>query len=190
MLRCALIALLGMPMIAAAQNPPADGATSATAELQRLFDEDQAERTPVPGKVIDWGDLLLKDEARQKRVKELIASGRLSSGADYYHAAMVMQHATEPDDHLLAHDLCVIAISKGEQRAKWLAAASLDRFLVGVGRPQRYGTQYRSNHPSRPAALRPVDPNVPDQLRLELNVPTLQEARAKELKMAKDMKDR
>ncbi|MFT7776112.1 hypothetical protein [Roseateles sp.] len=160
--------------------------SAASAELKRLFDEDQAERAPVPGKATDWGTVMLRDEARQQRVKDLIASGNLSTGTDYYHAAMVMQHASEPDDYLLAHDLCVVAISKGETRAKWLAAASLDRFLVSIGRPQRFGTQFRSNHPSRPPALRPVDPNVPDQLRRELNVPTLAQARARELQMAKD----
>lgn len=163
----------------AAAGPPVPGI-----ELKQLFDEDQADRVPGPAK--DWAAVMLRDEARQARVKELIASGSLSTGTDYYHAAMVMQHASEPDDYLLAHDLCVVAISKGETRAKWLAAASLDRFLVSIGRPQRFGTQFSSNHPSRPPRLRPVDPSVPDQLRRELNVPTLAQARARELQMTKD----
>lgn len=189
-LLCALVAQLAAPAPVLAQGVPdataVDNPSTAGAELKRLFDEDQAERTPVPGKVTDWAAVMLRDEARQRRVKELITSGSVSSGSDYYHAAMVMQHATEPDDYLLAHDLCVVAISKGEQQAKWLAAASLDRFLVSIGRPQRFGTQFSSNHPSRPPRLRPVDPSVPDQLRRELNVPTLAQAKARELKMASD----
>lgn len=183
---CAALAAAG----ASAQSAPppaiATAISPASAELNRLYDEDQSERTPADGKTIDWSALMLRDEARQQRVKELIAAGEAQSGADYYHAAMVMQHATEPDDHLLAHDLCVIAIAKGEPRAKWLAAASLDRFLTKIGRAQRYGTQFSSNHASRPPRLLPVDPNVPDALRRELGVPTLEEARATERRMAKD----
>lgn len=174
-----LAIILALPGGARAQD-----ASSASTELKRLFEEDQAERSPEAGKAIDWLALTLRDEARQQRVKALLAGGALQSGTDYFHAAMVMQHASEPDDYLLAHDLCVIALSKGELQARFLAAASMDRFLRSIGRPQRYGTQFRSNHSSRPPTLGPVDPNVPDQIRLEMNVPTLAQARAKEQRMA------
>jgi ketosteroid isomerase-like protein len=157
-------------------------------ELQSLFEEDQADR--APGKPLDWETIGVRDEAREQRVKELLRAGSLQSGADYYHAAMILQHATEPDDYLLAHDLCVIAIGKGEQRAKWLAAASLDRFLGAIGRPQRFGTQFVSKRSFHPPRLAPVDPNVPDQLRRELNVPTLAEAKVKETQMIKAFEDR
>jgi hypothetical protein len=166
----------------------AESSSPVDVELKKLFDDDQAARIASPGKVIDWSKLQLQDEARQLRVKALVASGGLTSGADYYYAAMVMQHSNERDDYLLAHDLCVIAISKGETRAKWLAAASLDRFLVAIGRAQRYGTQFNSNHPSRPPKLAPVDPSVPDSLRQELGVPTLDEAKAKERQFAEGAK--
>lgn len=182
-LAISLVLLCVAPARVAAQS-----ATPVGAEMKQLFDADQAERAWSPGKVIDWSVLQLRDEARQQRVKALIAAGGLVSGTDHYHAAMVMQHSNETDDFLLAHDLCVIAISKGEMRAKWLAAASLDRFLVAIGRPQRFGTQFKSNHPSRPQKLAPVDPTVPDQLRRDLDVPTLEEARAKERQFAEALK--
>jgi hypothetical protein len=120
-------------------------AKSSTTDLKKLFEEDQAERMPGPGKNIDWEAVSQRDEAREARVKELLRSGALHSGADFYHAAMILQHAVDADDYLLAHDLCVIAIAKGEERAKWLAAASLDRFLLAIGRQQRFGTQFTAN---------------------------------------------
>ena len=43
---------------------------------------------------------------------------------------MILQHGGEPEDYLLAHELCVVAIGRGEERAKWLAAASEDRFIM------------------------------------------------------------
>ena len=163
---------------------------TSSAEMARLFEEDQTDRTAAPGKSIDWEQVGMRDEVREQRVKELIHSDALRTGADYFHAAMVLQHAPEPDDYLLAHDLCVIAIGTGEQRAKWLAAASLDRFLMAIGRPQRFGTQFISRRSFHPPRLAPVDPNIPDQLRRELNVPSLEEAKTREAEMRKDFEAR
>lgn len=70
------------------------------------------------------------DKARLTRVKQLYISNGIHTSADYYHAAMILQHGTVCEDYLLAHELCVVAISKGEERAKWLCAASEDRFLM------------------------------------------------------------
>lgn len=154
-----------------------------TDELASMFAADQADRVET-GKPVDWVAVSSRDEQREARVKQLLGEGKLVTGADYYHAAMILQHAPTPDDSLLAHDLCVIAISKGEPRAKWLAAASLDRYLMRIGRPQRYATQFGASRPGRPPRLYPVDPSVPDSLRRELDVPTLKEAQAREREAA------
>jgi hypothetical protein len=157
-------------------------AAAFAAELAKLYAEDQADRVATN---IDWEMVSVRDEQREIRVKELLALGSLGGGTEYFHAAMILQHASTPDDYLLAHDLCVIAISKGEQKAKWLAAASMDRFLNSIGRPQRFGTQYIANKSFRSPALAPVDPNVSDVLRQEFDVPTLKDAKKREAEMAK-----
>jgi hypothetical protein len=159
--------------------------TSISEELERLYAEDQADRSSAVSN-IDWEAISLRDEQREIRVKELLSIGGLGSGTEYYHAAMILQHASTPSDYLLAHDLCVIAISKGEDKAKWLAAASLDRFLVSVGRPQRFGTQFYSNKSFLPPKLAPIDPSVTDTLRRELDVPTLEEAKKRELEIEEE----
>lgn len=160
------------------------------AALEKLYAEDQADRRYVVGKTIDWEAVSIRDESRELRVKALISAGELSSGADYYFAAMILQHAPMAGDQLLAHDLCVIALSKGEERAKWLAAASMDRFLLKIGRLQRFGTQFQSNRSFRPPQLTPVDPTVSDALRREFNVPSLENAKKKEAEMAKRFYER
>jgi len=109
-------------------------------ELARLFTEDQADRMADP---IDKETIVPRDRVRLARVKQLYQGQKLQTGPDYFHAAMVLQHAHDTDDYLLAHEFCVVAISKGVERAKWLAAASEDRFLVNSGRLQRFGTQYQ-----------------------------------------------
>jgi hypothetical protein len=170
--------LAGFSQLAASVGLP-----TSSEELTKLYAEDQRDREFHAAQSTDWEAIGIRDEQREQRVKQLLAAGPLGSGTDYYHAAMVLQHATSPDDYLLAHDLCVIAISKGESNAKWLAAASMDRFLNRIGRPQRFGTQYQSTRSSSPPMLVAVAPNVPDVLRQELDVPTLEDAKKKEAQM-------
>ena len=160
-------------------------AGTANAELTRLYTEDQADRQPPAGRQIDWVEVQKRDKARLARVRELYTGGELRAGEDYWHAALVLQHGGEPTDYLLAHELCVVAIAKGYAGAKWLAAASEDRFLGSVGRSQRFGTQYNSSGPNAPFRLAPIEEGVTDALRREFDAPTLAEAKAREAEMNK-----
>ena len=171
-----------MPPSLWAQSP-ATSSLKDNEELMRLYQEDQSDRTSKDGKPIDWSAVGPRDRAREARVKELYGNNQLHTGADYYHVAMILQHGGAPEDYLLAHELCIVAISKGEERAKWLAAASEDRFLISIGRPQRFATQFRSDGPNAPIRLYQVDQGVTDEVRRALNVPSLAEAKAREVKM-------
>lgn len=164
-----------------AQSSATDGPKD-NAELTRLYQEDQADRAPQTGPV-DGKAIVARDQARQARVKELYQANQMQTGADYYHAAMVLQHGYVPEDYLLAHELSVVGLSKGEAKAKWLAAASEDRFLMAIGRPQRFATQYRSDSPGLPMHLYQVDEGVTDELRRAMNARPLAEAKAQEQRM-------
>ena len=153
-------------------------------ELARLYQEDQADRAPVDAGSIDWGSVTKRDRARLLRVKELYKQNLLRTGVDYYNAAMILQHGDTAEDYLLAHELCVVAISKGETRGKWLAAASEDRFLTKIGRSQRFGTQYEAQA-GGPYRLLTVEAGVSDDLRRALDVPSLAEARSREVELNK-----
>lgn len=157
------------------KNPEALAA--AAADLQRMVAEQEADLKP--GGTPDWSALTARREARLARVKALVSDGLLASGADFHHAALLMGGGDEPEDHLSAHDLAVIAVSRGETRAALTAAESFDRFLKRTARPQRYATQIEARHPE-PPRLYPVDPDVPDFLRLQYGAPTLVEARKRE----------
>jgi hypothetical protein len=152
-------------------------------ELARMFADDQADRDPAAGRPIDWAVVGPRDKKRLARVRELYGRAELRTGEDYYHAAMILQHGEKPSDPLLAHEFCVVAIGKGEDRARWLAAASEDRYLMNIGRPQRFGTQYRSSGPNAPYRLYEVEDGVTDGLRREFTTPTLEQARAREAEM-------
>jgi hypothetical protein len=79
------------------------------AELARIYDEDQADRAMVYEK-IDWAQVNPRDEARRKRVDEIVAAGGARAADDYNHAAMVYQHGNKPDEIQRAHDLAVKAV--------------------------------------------------------------------------------
>ena len=72
----------------------------------------------------------------------LIDEGRLNTGKDYERAAFVFQHGEGSDDILMAHVLVVTAIGNGNLDARWIAAATLDRYLQRIGQPQVFGTQF------------------------------------------------
>jgi hypothetical protein len=152
-------------------------------ELARLYQEDQGDRTPANVKDIDWAVVGPRDKARLARVKELYTQNHLQTGVDYYHAALILQHGDTPEDFLLAHELCIVAISKGNRNGRSLAAASEDRFLMNIGRPQRFGTQYRADPITAPLRLYKVDSGVTDELRRALDVPSLAEAKAREAEL-------
>ena len=149
-----------------------------------MYRADQADRTPRAGKDIDWAKVTPRDQTRRKRILELYRNQTLATGEDYYRAAMVLQHG-EGDDQLLAHEMCVSALALGQREAKWLAAASEDRWLGHIGRKQRFATQYRGMAPDFVPKLDPVDPQVTDAHRKTLGCPTLAQAKAREKTLGK-----
>jgi len=159
-----------------AAEPLTLSAAEVSEELARMFAEDQSDRT-MPS--IDWDAVRPRDAARLGRVKQLYHGQALQTGMDFYHAAMILQHSSVAEDHLLAHELCVAAMSQGVEQAKWLAAASEDRFLMNIGRPQRFGTHYHRSSGNH--SLYETDPEMEDSLRRVFNVPPLWEAQADEM---------
>ncbi len=154
-------------------------AQADNAELMRLFQADQEDRKPGL-QSIDWASIKPRDDARLQRTRELYAAGALHTGIDWLNAAFILQHSSEADDYLLAHEMCLAALALGEKNARWLAAASEDRFLRAIGRNQRFGTQYEGGAPPTALRLAPTDAQVTDDLRAAVGVPTLAEAKAKE----------
>jgi hypothetical protein len=162
------------------------GSSKDNQELKRLCDEDQFDRTPPPGKSIDVAVLGPRDKARLKRVKEIYRQNLLVTANDYDCAATVLQHGQVPEDFLLAHEFWVVAISKGknDRDTLSLAAASEDRFLTNIGRPQRFGTQSHSVN-NGPIMLYPVDETVTDELRRLMGGHSLKEIKERVAEMNK-----
>ena len=152
-------------------------------ELQALHEQDQADRKAF--EQLDHEQLqevLQRDRARRQRVKELVGSKALQDPEDYFHAAMVFQHGEALDDFWQAHELASRGAELGHPNCRWLTAAAYDRWLMNQGKPQKYGTQYRSDGDG-PYRLWDVDPTTTDEERAVWNVPPLTEA----LQMAEEL---
>lgn len=166
--------LLCCTALLSAAEPAQEASTSD--ELRALYEADQADRTfTSPPTAEDWKAITERDHARRDRVLELVRAGALTTGDDYYHAAMVLQHGEGSDDILLSHILSTIAGFKGHEGGRWLSAASLDRFLHRIEQPQRLGTQFVRNPPDEPWSQGAYDSWLPDSIRAEYGVRPLAE---------------
>ena len=75
----------------------------------------------------------------------------------------------------------MVAVSKGDSTAIWIASATLDRYLEKIGQKQIFGTQFSSDAQHH-WAQEPYDRDlVSDAIRQQLAVPTqaLQEEQLK-----------
>ena len=141
-------------------------------ELAAIFEADQADRRSGAFDAEPEG-VMERDRLRRARVEELLGQGVVASGADHFHAAMVFQHGSSLSSFRRAHELASRGRDLGDKRAAWLAAASLDRWLTTLGKPQRFGTQFQPI--GGRWQLMPVDPATTDEERAAWNVPTLAE---------------
>jgi hypothetical protein len=161
--------------------------------IHQLFLDDQSDRSGDKNVAAYGNDVTTRDAKRRALTKELIATGQLKTSRDFHDAAYIFQHGDEANDYLLAHILAVEAVVKGDASSKWIAAASLDRYLQAIGKGQVFGTQYldkrylyvlkhkdEPNLQNRPEAnekgktQEPYEKDiVPDSLRNDFCVPTL-----------------
>ncbi|HJQ24816.1 MAG TPA: hypothetical protein VKA60_12940 [Blastocatellia bacterium] len=146
--------------------------------LRELAKEDQDSRK---GKKIER-----TDEERIKIVLEQIAQGALKVPEDKFNAALVLQHtpftfcdkrlvSKSPDNYLLAHHLFKSAYESGYKDARYLVAASLDRYLSMTEGYQKYGTNRLINQETGEEELVPIDRKTPDSERAKYGVLPLAE---------------
>lgn len=127
-------------------------------KLEELFNADQSERAKVLASAAAVEALRQSDAARRKELAELMSRGEVNTSNDLYRAGVIFLHGAEPKDFLTAHRLSTMAALGGHRGSRWLLAASLDRFLMSIGLPQVYGTQFERNEEENRYQLRlPID---------------------------------
>ena len=151
---------------------------ASNSEMTKMFADDQAGRRNLQPS--GWQALGEGDVRRRARTRELLRQGRLTTGEDFYHAAFIFQHGDRPDDYLLAHNIAIMAVSKGHPRAMWISAATLDRYHQEVKQPQIFGTQFSKVEGNGKWTSEPYNPAVvSDPLRKAFGVRTIAEQNAR-----------
>ena len=122
-------------------QPKTNPAAKHSAEIAKMFEEDQAARTgEMTTEKIQ--KMVRDDEARLARIKVMVKQGLLSTAQDFYYAAFLFQHGSSFGEYHTAHELSVCAMILGSKGAKWIGAASYDRMLHSCGHRQRWATQF------------------------------------------------
>ena len=143
-------------------------------ELLSLYKADKHERLNQPKvNTPEYKAMRGRDLERRERVMEIFAANELHTAEDHYHAAWIMNHGDMPDDARNAHMLALRSSDSGYRAARWLAAATYDRWQMYQGKPQKYGTNYV--YDGRRDRLWDVDPQTTDEERATWDVPPLAE---------------
>jgi hypothetical protein len=141
--------------------------------LRELAKEDQDYRA---GKKVTQ-----TDREREKLVLSLIAQGALVVPEDKFNAALVLEHtpltlcdqryvSLSADNYLLAHYLFTSAFESGYKDARYLVAASIDRYLSFTEGYQKYGTNRVVNQETGKEEWVPIDRKTPDSERAKYGV--------------------
>ncbi len=147
--------------------------------LKKLYDEDVAEKLAIDWNIVTPESLKQvkkNDQQRRQKVLKLHTVGKIKTALDYHHAALIMQHGETTEDFRLAHEFAEEAVSMGDGSARWLYAATFDRWLLSSGRAQKYGTQFKEVSKGKWELAEPIDPTVTDENRANYNVPPLKDA--------------
>jgi tetratricopeptide (TPR) repeat protein len=155
--------------------------TKDNAEIRKMYEEDQSARKVQN---IDWVLLNKNDSVRAKRVYELLDSGKIITGKDYYHSAMIFQHGRDTTASGMAVKLMKKSIALDSTVNRWLLAAAIDRDLMRKGLPQIYGTQFvKMGQNAKFERYRIDSTQITDTQRKYYFVETLAEQKIKERKM-------
>lgn len=141
--------------------------------LAQLRSADQAGRQP--GEEFDLERMIVEDRERRIEVMEYLLAGQVNRPDDLLHAALIFQHGDCSAHYALAAQLAERAAEQGRSDAYWLYAAAIDRYLLSIGRLQRYGMQYNAS-PDGQIFLCPIDTQFPDAERQKIGMVTLAEA--------------
>jgi hypothetical protein len=146
-------------------------------ELQEMYKADQKARTEnllQANKEQYFHD----EDTRAQRASEIYSlykKGKINlSPLDFGHLAMIFHHREGSENYKIAFELAKKSADGGIEEAKWLQAAAEDRYLISIGRNQKWGTQFKKTANGWEYDA-PLDPDnvsqMTDEMRRSMNVP-------------------
>jgi hypothetical protein len=141
---CATLALCSVALLAQNSAPEAQKPSTPPKTVHEVFVEDQNDLSGGAngGPRFTEEEYRNRAKARQASLRAMLAAGEIKTGDDFRDAAYLFQHSEDPNDCLFAHILAMEAMARGTTAARFIAAATLDRYLQFTKQPQVFGTQY------------------------------------------------
>ena len=175
--------LCSFSLVAQTSVPNAQKTSETRKSVHQLFVEDQEDGRAIKDAVTE-GEYRQRVRVREATLRTMLAADEIKTGDDFRDAAFIFQHGTTAENYLFAHILAMEAIARGTASAKFIAAATLDRYLQFIKQPQIFGTQYilDPTHPVHaagapfPSGRTQVPYNhsfLSDSVRTDFCVPTL-----------------
>jgi hypothetical protein len=163
------VPIIDIPIIS--QKP----APTVKAELIKLFEEDQGDREELskPGTAQQkWQAIAARDVARRTRVLKMLEKMQITDGDGLFFAAVILQHGNCSSHYKLAVRLAGTAIALGYDDGRLLYADAVDRYLMSLNKPQKFGTQYTLRD-GKKQLIGGVDQNTTNLERAKYNVPPI-----------------
>jgi hypothetical protein len=154
-----------------------EGIPNPQSDLKKLFEADQEDRKNGLNES-NPEVFAQREENRYQKAQEMFAqyekNRTLLSAEDVYYLAFLFQHGRTSEDYKKAHELALEAEKQGSEDAKWLSAATEDRYLFSLGKAQKWGTQFIQTKNGWEYAA-PLEEDaisgVTDEMRQNKNVP-------------------
>jgi hypothetical protein len=129
--------------------------------------------------VADFQAQIQRDDKRRETVARLIALDKLKTGEDHFYAAALLVNSERLKQIRLAQELGLRAAELGDERGFRVAAEAIDRELLKLDQPQKYGTQYVYEPVVKKWSLYTWNETTSDAERRAMGVPPLEEALAR-----------
>ncbi|MGY5847148.1 hypothetical protein ACW6QP_06980 [Salegentibacter sp. HM20] len=116
---------------------------TSSKKLEYAYKTDQKDRMQLKSYLL--GNLKKRDEIRLKQAKEIHSKQHNLTPLDQFHAAFIFHHSHNPKDYETASRLATSASEapnlQDHYQAQWLKKAAYDRWMVSIGKPEKYNTQ-------------------------------------------------
>ena len=116
--------------------------------IKDIYEEDQQERTKAREKLEEnWNlvepmfNVLKSDQKRLAAIRYALTTGQVKTPDDFMHSGVIFLHSEFSLEYLaLAVVLAKISAEMGQKNGYWLYARAIDRFLLTIKMPQKFGT--------------------------------------------------
>ncbi|WP_079721025.1 hypothetical protein [Salegentibacter holothuriorum] len=116
-------------------------------KLKYAYESDQKDRRQLRSFLGYFSDLEDRDFKRLNQIKTIRKSNNLKKPRDKFYAAFIYHHGDTSIDYKIASKLAAEAAQdeflKDDFEVQWLRKATYDRYLLSVGKQEKYNTQNR-----------------------------------------------